>query len=284
MTPDAPVHPAEIHPSEVLSADDSIALVRAVSHAAEVTDARLRVIAAISEFSRIIDADMGTAVETFIDPQTGEVSVSEMIFCGDMPDESRDAYVEYVRSGRHNEDPLLAAVGQAAIQLRPQDPIVIHARQDLVPDEAWYGLDFFEKTHRPLGVDACIYAGLRGNGPGVWVGSGFHRLLSRPQFTRREVELARCFLLGAKPLFTSFVASPKQAAVFLGNLSRGQRSLVMAILDGLSGKQIASRLGVTESSVHTYCKRLYAALEVSGRAELTRLCHEKGVFPAPARR
>lgn len=265
-----------------LRADDAIRIVRCVAQAGAIADPRRRVTVAIAEFMQVLDADFATAVQSFIDPQTGDASFSEMIECGDLTDEGRHAYLDYMQSGRHGDDPLYAAVGEAAVRLAPTDPIVILLRQEAVPDEQWYGGTFYKSTRSRLGMDACIYAGLRGATPGEWVGSGFHRAIGKPQFTPYDLHVAKCFLLGARPLFDAFLGSPKGAATFLGALPKRQRELVVALLEGLSGKQAARRLGITESTLHTYCKRLYKALGVSGRAELTKLCQDKGLFIFPA--
>lgn len=40
------------------------------------------------------------------------------------------------------------------------------------------------------------------------------------------------------------------------------------LLEGLSEKQIASRLGISKNTVHTYVKAVYATFHVSSRSEL----------------
>jgi DNA-binding NarL/FixJ family response regulator len=112
----------------------------------------------------------------------------------------------------------------------------------------------------------------------VWIGAGFHRVQGRPQFSEQDREVARAFLLGASPLFEAFHAAGKASGPFLATLTSRQREMVYALLEGFSAKEIAARLGLTTSSVNTYCKRLYRALGVSGRGELVRLCNERGVF------
>ncbi len=250
---------------------------QAISRAAIVSDPRRRVIVALTEALRLLNADMGTAAESFIDPATGETHFQEMILCGEIEDSRKQRVIDYL-AGSHADDPMYAAFGVAASTESPDAPIVIRRRQELISDASWYASVHYTTVRTSIGVDAAIYAGLRTRLRGVWVGSGFHRRIGRPQFTDQDVRLLRCFLLGARPLFEAFADTPKGAGPFLSTLTRRQRDLLYALLEGLSAKEISSRLGITVQSAQTYCKRLYQTLGVSGRGELVRLCLQKGVM------
>jgi len=51
-------------------------------------------------------------------------------------------------------------------------------------------------------------------------------------------------------------------------LSSREREVATCMLQGLSNRAIAERLGISPSSVQTYARRIYAKAEVSGRDEL----------------
>lgn len=51
-------------------------------------------------------------------------------------------------------------------------------------------------------------------------------------------------------------------------LSERERQVLEGLVDGLSEKQVASRLTLSPDTVHTYVRRLYEKLRVNSRAEL----------------
>ncbi|OON70109.1 response regulator [Hymenobacter sp. CRA2] len=51
-------------------------------------------------------------------------------------------------------------------------------------------------------------------------------------------------------------------------LSEREREVVVAIVDGLSDKQVAARLDLSVETVRTYVKRIYKKLQVGSRTEL----------------
>jgi DNA-binding CsgD family transcriptional regulator len=59
-------------------------------------------------------------------------------------------------------------------------------------------------------------------------------------------------------------------------LTPRENSIVHAIAEGKSNKQIAWELQLAENTVKTYCSKLYSKLELSGRVALAQLgqCHQ----------
>jgi DNA-binding CsgD family transcriptional regulator len=259
---------------------EAIGVMRAIGLAAVIEEPRRRVVVALTELCRVLSCDMITAAQSLIDPQTGKTHFEEMVLCGELPEEGKDKVIAYL--GRdHSDDPFYAAFGVATAKVVSSNPrvdVVAFRRQDLVPDSQWYNTDHYLTTRTAIGVDAAIYAGLPTRQRGVWVGSGFHRRMGRPQFSAEECDLVRAFLLGARPLFDAFHAAGKASGPFLASLTPRQRELVYALLAGFTAKEIAARLGLSVHSVSTYCKRLYQRLGVSGRGELVRLCNDRGVI------
>jgi len=63
-------------------------------------------------------------------------------------------------------------------------------------------------------------------------------------------------------------ANLKQAAQILAALSKAQFPVYQLLLGGLSYKQIAARLVLSQHTVHNHIKAIYRALRVKSRAEL----------------
>lgn len=87
-----------------------------------------------------------------------------------------------------------------------------------------------------------------------------------PDFSEREQRLLRFFHAELGRLIGNTLAS-----VFdpdLRRLSRRQRETLACLLEGVSEKQVAARLGISGFTTHQYVKSLYRRSSVSSRAEL----------------
>lgn len=69
----------------------------------------------------------------------------------------------------------------------------------------------------------------------------------------------------ARKALAHFTPAPSQQPDLL---SPREREVLQGIVDGLSEKQVAHRLGLSAPTVHTYVRRLYEKLQVSSRGEL----------------
>lgn len=74
---------------------------------------------------------------------------------------------------------------------------------------------------------------------------------------------ARCAALLIEPL-------DEKKEAMLDNLSRREREIARLLVAGYSGVNVAAISGLSENTVRTYVRRLYAKLKVSNRAELVR--------------
>ncbi|SCG57312.1 response regulator transcription factor [Micromonospora zamorensis] len=91
-----------------------------------------------------------------------------------------------------------------------------------------------------------------------------------------------------------FYVCPRLVDQFQGELARGggeeQNGLaprevetLRFIASGFTHAQIATRMGLSQATVNTYAKRIRAKLNVSNKAELTRMAIELGHFSHPRR-
>lgn len=81
---------------------------------------------------------------------------------------------------------------------------------------------------------------------------------------------ARCAVIRVEP-------QEKQGAPAMEGLSRREREIARLLVAGYSGVNVAAISGLSENTVRTYVRRLYAKLAVSNRADLVR----KLVSPEP---
>jgi DNA-binding NarL/FixJ family response regulator len=64
-------------------------------------------------------------------------------------------------------------------------------------------------------------------------------------------------------------------------LSARERQVLLLLHEGFSGTEIASRLGVSGSSVKTYVNRIYGKLDVSNRSQAILAALGRGLLPLP---
>jgi DNA-binding NarL/FixJ family response regulator len=67
-------------------------------------------------------------------------------------------------------------------------------------------------------------------------------------------------------------------------LSKREKEVVLAVAEGLTNRQIAKQLGLTEHTVKNYLFRIYDKLGVSTRVELVIYglsCHQRKPAPSP---
>jgi DNA-binding CsgD family transcriptional regulator len=84
---------------------------------------------------------------------------------------------------------------------------------------------------------------------------------------------------GARCAVVRVEQTQKQQAAAMEGLSKREREIARLLVAGYSGVNVAAIAGLSENTVRTYVRRLYAKLSVSNRADLVR----KLVSPEPAK-
>jgi NarL family two-component system response regulator YdfI len=69
-----------------------------------------------------------------------------------------------------------------------------------------------------------------------------------------------------------------------GDLTEREREVLAAVARGERSKEIALRLGVTESTIKAHLATIYTKLEVDSRASAVAVAIERGLLPAPGSR
>jgi Bacterial regulatory proteins, luxR family len=142
------------------------------------------------------------------------------------------------------------------------EPLVWRRRERL-GDREWfrdsYVVDYVMRRHLGEG----IFGAARIDARSV-LGVGAMREARDPAFTDEDLALFEAYADGARPMW----CEPDPAERLGRKLPPRLRALLTQMLSGLSEKEIAAKLGLTWSTVHTYTRQLYRALGVSSRAQL----------------
>jgi NarL family two-component system response regulator LiaR len=111
------------------------------------------------------------------------------------------------------------------------------------------------------GIIALIFSGL-----GIWLGLKLTR--TRTEFLIKEVPVP------ASATFTRNEASRQQLGI-----TQRELEILEAIAAGLSNKEIAERLFVSENTVKTHATRLFEKLSARRRTQVVKRAKEAGLIP-----
>lgn len=97
-------------------------------------------------------------------------------------------------------------------------------------------------------------------------GVGIYRRLAAPAFTAREVKIANIVLTEVRWLYLS--GWPKDRGATVPRLYPQQRIVLNLLLDGMSRKQIAAHMNLSEHTVSGYVRDVYRHFMVHSHPEL----------------
>ena len=151
---------------------------------------------------------------------------------------------------------------------RPPKPLFTVAREHLIGDGAWYRSPHVRELRRGARVDSFLYSG--------WFHQGrahvfaLHRGWGERAFSEREQAIVDAFHAGSHWLHD---AAPEQAAQDrLAALPLRLQQVFKLLASGLSEKQVAAELGLSQHTVHDYVRSLHKRLGVASRGELLARC------------
>lgn len=171
-----------------------------------------------------------------------------------------DHLTAYLRLGDRVSHPILDAFRYLPGRL------VTRGRSQIVPDGAWYRSVLFNDYQRPADCDNQVTSIFQTSAAGAISCIAVYRQVGRPEFSGRERRLIHFFhgelgrLIG--PVLVS-VTDPRP-----DDLPPRLRQTLHFLLQGDSEKQIAARLGLSQSTTHEYVTALYRRFQVHSRAEL----------------
>lgn len=184
---------------------------------------------------------------------------------------ARVHFVNYLNDPTSN-DPFLEYVAKG-----PRVPCTL-VRRDAVPDSAWYASPYVQKYRLPAGVDDMMLSIVAPRGTNAAIALGAHLERSQGYFSakaRGDLALLQQALQGWSRLLlpqreTSPVLTPRLA------------SMLQHLANGLTERQAASKMGISEHTAHMHTRRLYKALGVSSRAQVVHVALSQNLVQPPA--
>jgi DNA-binding CsgD family transcriptional regulator len=179
-------------------------------------------------------------------------------------------WIEYFSSGDYTPDPTTPAivsrlhVGFTATRPR------------LCSDEAWYHSGHFNNLFRPMHWDHTLVSIVALPEKGLFSGLGFPGILGQRAFSDRQRQMLQLLHEELLELWTHPPLTPTPE--WRNRLSPRLSEILDALLQGLTEKQVARRLGLRPATVHNHVTRLYCVLEVNSRAELVAKAKPPPVF------
>jgi DNA-binding CsgD family transcriptional regulator len=138
--------------------------------------------------------------------------------------------------------------------------IEVQTTRDILTLRDWRESTYYCDFVRRIGFDASIISLRNAGQPGVGHGFGFFRERGQTPFSDDDKLILRLVELGLGPYIHR---RPPPA-----ELSPRDREVLQLLCEGLSDKEIASRLSISRHTVNQRTKRLYRHFRVHSRAEL----------------
>jgi DNA-binding CsgD family transcriptional regulator len=157
-------------------------------------------------------------------------------------------------------DPILGALQRVHRRL------VTRTRRQLVSNAVWYRSAAFNDYHRPANLDDQLTSVYQVSEGGAISLISLHRALGEGEFSPRQQRLLDFFHGELGPLIGQSLASHAEPS--FDRLSRRLRETLACLLEGDSEKQVASRLGLSQATIHQYVTALYRHFNVGSRAQL----------------
>jgi DNA-binding CsgD family transcriptional regulator len=244
-----------------LNPDDACRLLEAATQASTFLDdlaERRRVV--LSAIGEIVGADAGHWTWGRGNPVTSTIAPVAIIDFG-YSDQQRAEMVSHY----------LSAETMATFQLHVE-PRLDHRRQltvtrrDVYPDEAWGTTARLVEHVARLGLDSWLHA-VRYWTEDTWSALHLMRRIGAEEFDAREAALVDVALAGVSWLNVQ-TAESLPAEAFVG-LTPRQRTVMLHLLDGMSRKEIATRLAISADTVGDHLKALYHHFGVTSAGELS---------------
>src|SRR2546422_5917709 len=149
---------------------------------------------------------------------------------------------------------------------RAPGPLAPGTRRQLVSNAAWYRSATFNDYHRPARLDDQLTSIYQVSERGAISLISLHRALGEGEFSSRQRRLLGFFHGELGPLIGQSLASHAEPG--FDGLSRRLRETLACLLEGDSEKLVASRLGLSQATIHQYVTALYRHFNVGSRAQL----------------
>jgi len=139
-------------------------------------------------------------------------------------------------------------------------------RRQICDDRIWYRCEHFNEIMRPSNLNHYIMSIVALPAEGCFSGISFTRGVNDDPFNGRHLKMLALLHGELEELWRR---SPLRIEPqWLRELSPQLRKVFDALLQGLSEKQVATKMGLRAATVHNHVGRLYQKLGVNSRAEL----------------
>jgi DNA-binding CsgD family transcriptional regulator len=249
--------------SQRLRAGDVAAAYRLLGECRELgADARVWQRHMLGELCRLVGFWVGATAETRPTRDGAVNDLTTMLDVGWSDSERRRA-VGYFSSGEYSHDEFCLRMSRAFIGGLTDE--LTRFRQQLIDDADWFRSATCD-AHRQTGTSDLVMSLVRTpcKNPALCV--GFIRAIGDRPIRPREAAVVELFCRLARPHLGRDLALSGEPS--LAELSRRRREVLAELLDGLSEKQVAGRLGLSLPTVHEYVTDLYRHFGVSSRGEL----------------
>lgn len=176
----------------------------------------------------------------------------------------RDRFVDYMREGAFAMLPELALIAPRILR----DGALVYAQSDLLDRQAYHRSAFYQRYMRAFGIEDALSA-VEVQPGGLAIGLSIMRQCGEPRFSGRDHAVAELVARGVAQRVGSLLAT--RAHVTRSTLSPRLRATLDLLLEGVSEKEAALRLGVKPATAHEYVTALYRHYGVSSRSRLMAL-------------
>lgn len=214
----------------------------------------------------LVGARIGLRVE-LTGMRSGRLVLGDALGIGFDSARERESFSTYLGSAQgRSQDPSLPRLAGHFTA-----PVVTVTRRQLLDDAAWYSSEHVQEFRRAGNVDDFIYSAFR-TGPDTALTIALHRTWGDGHFSERERGLIEVFHEEC-----SFLHKPPEVpAAVLAGLSPRLRETLRGLARGLSEKQIAAELRISQHTVHDHVKALHRHFDVQSRGELLARCFGAG--------
>lgn len=222
----------------------------------------------VTGLAAMVDADVWLWSTGVANPQTDGDTMATFMLDGGYEDGQQQAAVYEALTDPKFNAAIIPTISEALLAQR----FTTMLRSEMVSEADWAnvehrwlktGLEHTLLTMYPISVDS-------------FSGIGFHRRRGKPNFSERDRSIVHVAFSQVDWLHRHGTNLP--AKRHLLSLSPRERQVLMLLLRGLSKKEIAVRLQLSEHTVGDYMKQLHRHFEVSSRAELQAVFH-MGTLP-----
>jgi DNA-binding CsgD family transcriptional regulator len=141
-------------------------------------------------------------------------------------------------------------------------------REQVVPDEKWYSNPTVRKYRLEVGIDDFLYSLYPLGEPGFVSAIGLYRHVGRPRFAARDRRMTHIVLSELDWLHTAGL--PGDYGRSVPELSPRRRTVLVMLLNGMSRKEIAHALRISEHTAKDHIEAVYQHLGVSSQVDLVR--------------